>query len=530
MQEIVEQIINAIRGIWRYRWYAMAVTWLVVLAGWATVFRMPAVYEATAKVYIDTESVLRPLLQGLAIRPDITQRLEMINRTILSRPNLEKLVRMADLDIQARGAADMEVLISQLSQDIHFSTSRRHNLYSISYRNSRPEVAKTVVQALVTILVESTLGESQKDSDTAQDFLVKKIEEYEQRLQEAEDRIKEFKKRNVGMMPSEGRGYFERLQAALSELAAARLQLDEAVNRRDELKRQMAGEEPVYGFGKHTVVVTTQARHPLDARIQSLRDQLNELLLRYTDEHPSVKSITSTLAELEKQREEDLKDIPMSTFTESALEQNPVYQQLKIALGQAEANVASLSVRVQEYEKRVEDLKKMVDTIPEVEAQLKSMNRDYEITKKNYDALVARLESARLSEQAGKAGEGFTVRIIEPPRLPLAPIGLSRTLLASSVLGGGLVSGLLLAFFMSQLRPVIFDRRTLSNITGLPVYGTVSILLTRNIRNKRRWNFVAFAGAGGMLLVAYLGVVFSLGRAIDLSDPAHVLQLMRSIL
>ena len=530
MQEIFEQIINAIRGIWRYRWYAMVLTWIVAVAGWATILRMPAVYESTAKVYIDTESVLRPLLQGLAIRPDIKQRLEMINRTILSRPNLEKLVRMADLDIQAKGPAEREALISRLSQDIHFSTSRRHNLYSISYRDGNPEVAKRVVQSLVTMLVENTLDESQKDSDTAQEFLVNKIKEYEIRLQEAENRIKEFKKKNVGLMPSEGRGYFERLQSALSELSAARLQLNEAINRRDELRRQMEGEEPVFGFGRETVVAAGRPNHPLDIRIQNLREKLNDLLLRYTDEHPSVKSIKATLARLEKQRAEELKDVPASKLTESTLEQNPIYQQLKISLGQAEADVASLSVRVKEYEKRVNKLKKMVDTIPEVEARLKSMNRDYEVTKKNYDALVARLEAARLTEQAGKAGEGFTVRVIEPPRLPVAPVGLSRTLLAGTVLGASVVIGLLLALFLSQLRPVIFDRRTLSNVTGLPVYGTVSVLLTKSVQKKRRLNFIAFSFTGILLLGAYGGVVFSLSRGIDLSDPASIVQLMRSIL
>ena len=100
MQEILAQVFTHIWGVWRHRWLAIIVAWVVALAGWAWIWQMPDAYVASARVYVDTNSVLRPLLRGLAIQPDVNQRISMMSRTLLSRPNLEKLMRMTDLDLE----------------------------------------------------------------------------------------------------------------------------------------------------------------------------------------------------------------------------------------------------------------------------------------------------------------------------------------------------------------------------------------------------------------------------------------------
>ena len=82
--------------------------WVVALAGWVYVWQMPESYKATARLYVDSNSVLRPLMRGLAITPNIDQRIAMMSRTLLSRPNLERLARMTDLDLQVTTDAQKE--------------------------------------------------------------------------------------------------------------------------------------------------------------------------------------------------------------------------------------------------------------------------------------------------------------------------------------------------------------------------------------------------------------------------------------
>jgi polysaccharide chain length determinant protein (PEP-CTERM system associated) len=487
----------------------MATVWIVTIAGWFYISNLPNQYQASAKVLVDTDSMLRPLLRGLAIQSNVSQRVQLMTRTLLSRPNLEKVARMTDLDLKAKTTGAMNSLVAQLKSSIRLIGTRNQDLYTITATHSNPETAKDIVQAVLTIFIEDTLGGARNDSDVAQKFLMQQIKEYETRLVEAETRIKKFKQENIGRMSGDGRGYFEKLQLAESELEQAKLRLREAEKRRDELKRQLSGEEPVFGFG--TKGSSTNLRpHHLDNRINALRTQIDELLLVYTDQHPNVITRQEQLRDLEREREDDLKTKPQQIARpKQQLDTNPVYQQLRISLGQAEVEVSSLSVRVQEYENRVSKLKNLVNVGPELEAELKALDRDYALNKRNYNTLIARLESAKLAEEAEQTGDNVKFETIEPPRVPLAPSGPNRLLLSTVSLMAGLAVGFSLAFLLSQLRPTIYDRRTLKEVSGYPVFGVVSRYWTPELLFRKRVEFGAFLAVGTVLALVFAGVIVS---------------------
>ncbi len=200
MDELLAQLTAYSRGIWRRRWTGIGVAWLVALVGGAIVMQMPDRYEASARVYVDTQSVLRPLLSGLAVQPDINQQLAILSRTLVSRPNVERLIRMSDMDLQARSAMDKEELIERLQKTVKISSAGRDNLYSISYQDPAPAQAQRVVQSLLSIFVESGLGNKRQDADTARRFIEEQIKQYEKRLEEAENRLKEFRLKNLDIM------------------------------------------------------------------------------------------------------------------------------------------------------------------------------------------------------------------------------------------------------------------------------------------------------------------------------------------
>lgn len=501
MQEIITQGLVYVRGIWRHRWLMLLVAWLVCAAGWIIVYKMPDQYKASARVYVDTQSVLKPLLRGLTVETDVGQQVALMTRTLLSRPNLEKVARMTDLDLKAQQPEQMESLLDGLGKQITLEGTGRENLYTISYVNDDPQLAKRVVQSLLTIFVENSLGESRKDSDSAQQFIDKQIQEYEQRLIEAEERLKEFKRKNVGIMPSRGEGYYESMQAEMAALDQARLELRQAENRRNEIKRQLEDEEMDSAPG--TVVQPTVSTSAIDGRIRDLQSKLDSLLLQYTERHPDVIEIKRIMAELEKQKAQELK----STVKKGPqAETNPVYAQVKIALSQADANVASLRTNVAEHTRRISQLKGMVDVIPQVETEMAQLNRDYEVNKQNYETLLARRESAKMSQQAGESADEVKFRVIDPPFVPSAPSGPNRPLLMGMVMLGGLAAGLVFAFLLSQLRPVFDDRRTLSEITGIPVLGSVAMVWTAAQTQKRRIELGSFALVGLGLLAVFAGI------------------------
>src|SRR5687768_5643187 len=151
MHEILDQVLSYVKATWRYRWYAVIVAWCAAVVGWAVVYRMPDRYEASARVYVDTQSVLRPLLAGLAVQPNVDQMVGMMSRTLISRPNLEKVIRMADMDIKLKSSEDRDARLAQLAKDLTIKSAGRENLYTIAYGDQNPQEAKRVVQALLTI-------------------------------------------------------------------------------------------------------------------------------------------------------------------------------------------------------------------------------------------------------------------------------------------------------------------------------------------------------------------------------------------
>ena len=506
MDEILRQATTILRGMWKHRWLGLFAAWIVAVIGVVVVFRIPDRYEASARIFVDTQSILKPLMSGLAIEPNMDQQIMILSRTLISRPNVEKLIRMADLDLNIKNKADQEALIDDLLKTLAIKSTSRDNLYTLAYADPQPDRAKRVVQSLVSIFVESSLGDKRKDADSAKKFIDDQILVYQKKLEEAENRLKEFKLKHISAQTSEGKDYFGRLGEVSAALERAKLELREAENSRDALKRQIVGEEPV--VLPDAPEMTSGISVPeIDGRIDALKRNLDGLLQRYTDLHPDVVGTRRMIKELEEQKRQEIaarKKIAVSSPAMVA-NTNPVYQQLKISLAESEASVASLRVRVAEYQSRYNQLKDSMKMIPQIEAELVQLNRDYDIHKKNYESLVARRESATISGEMDASTASVDFRLIDPPRVGPRPVYPNRLLLLPMTLLLALAAGLFFPFAASQIRPVFFDARALREITGLPLLGVVSVKVSDTDVARERKRLRQFI-AGVLVLVAAYGV------------------------
>ena len=153
MEETINQVLFLLKGVWKYRWHAVIVAWIVALAGWIRVYTLDDNYQASARVFVDTQSILKPLMSGMTTLPNVEQQVSIMSRTLLSRPNVEKVMRMVDLDIKATTPKENEELITDLMKEIKIVSAGRDDIYTINYENPNPRVAKDVVQSLLTIFV-----------------------------------------------------------------------------------------------------------------------------------------------------------------------------------------------------------------------------------------------------------------------------------------------------------------------------------------------------------------------------------------
>jgi polysaccharide chain length determinant protein (PEP-CTERM system associated) len=520
MDEALAQVLVYLRGIWRHRWVALVVAWVVAVAGWVHISQMPNQYQGSAQVHVDTESLLRPLMSGLAVEPNVQQRVDMMTRTLLTRPTLEQVARETDMHLHATTEAEMNAVIEQLRRNLEIrgAEGRRGrdaiNLYTVSYTAGDPQQAYTVVQSLLNQFVEGFLGDSRLDSDAAQRFLDQQIREYEQRLEAAEQRLANFRRENAGLLPGERGDYYQRLQRAQDELRQTDLMLREAVNRRDEIERQLLN-------GTANSGSSLSLTPSLDARIENIRTRLDDLRLRYTDRHPDITSLRRTLEGLEQQRNDALEMFQQGLSNGAAgLEQNPVYQQMRMGLSQAQVEVSALEVRAAEHRSRIAELRELVDTVPQIEAELQRLDRDYNVNQQHYAELLQRRERAALSQRLEDRGERVQFRVIEPARVPLSPSGPDRFRLSIAMLFVGLLAGGGVSLLLSQLRPIFYDRRVLSSVTGFPVLGTVALSENAPRPFRDRAENMALATLGAALLLAFGLVVASAG--IDLSPLERV--------
>lgn len=511
MDELLQQVVAHLRAMWHRRWIGLAAAWIAAIIAVAVVFRIPERFEASARVYVDTQSLLRPVMAGLAIQPNLDQQVSLMSRTLISRPNVEKLVRMADLDLGIKSGAERDALIDNLMKTIQLSGNVSSNLYVISYRDTKPQQAKDVVQSMLTIFVESSLNDKRQDTRGAVKFLDEQIKRYEQSLQTAENRLKEFKLKYMGVPGQSGGGqdFFGKMAKLGDDIANARLELRAAEESRDSYKRELAGELPnllAEGAGTGAPMASPE----IDARIAAQKAKLDELLRMFTDQHPDVLGTRRVIAALEEQRKEDVqaREKAARAYAKSAeaVDRNPVSQQLRVSLADAEANVASLRARLATYENQFTQLKASARLVPEVEAEFSQLNRDYDVQKKTYADLLARREAATMGVDVQDTG-GTQFRVIDPPRVSPQPVAPTRIAMLGIAFALALGAGLLASFVASELMPTVHDARALREVSQRPVLGMVALLPSESARKKQRRNVYVFAGGLSGLIAAFSAVV-----------------------
>jgi polysaccharide chain length determinant protein (PEP-CTERM system associated) len=505
MDELMHQVMTALRGMWRRRWIGLAVAWAVAVIGAIVLLRIPDRYEATARVYVDTQTVLKPLMAGLAVQPNVNEQISMLARTLIARPNVEKIIRSADLDVAATTQIEKDRLVDSVSQRIKFLGVGRENIYSISYQDVNPDRAKRVVQDLLSLFVESGVGDKRRDNEAARRFIDEQIKGYEKKLEEAESRVKDFKIKNVGFTSNTGQDYFTRVNTVADEVQKLRLELRAAEESRDALKRELVGEDPIL-LPDTASSGGAGSTSEFDTRIREQNKLLDELMRRYTDQHPDVVTTKRLIASLEEQKKQELEARRKSaaqnpaTFSPST---NPVFQQIKISLADAEANVAALRARVTEGEARLAQLKAVAGRAPQVEAELAQLNRDYDVLRKNYDQLATRRESASMAQDVDSQLSMAEFRVIDPPRISPKAVFPNRLALVPVVLLLALAAGMAVSLAVSQIVPTFHDARQLRSASKRAVLGTISLQATQPIIHKQRRANLAFGGGVASLLALY---------------------------
>jgi polysaccharide chain length determinant protein (PEP-CTERM system associated) len=518
MPELLAEVLAQLRAVWHRRWLALGIAWLFCLFTWGAILLLPDRYQARASVFVDTSTALKPVLEGLAVGDDPQAQLLLVREALLARPNLEIVAHKSKLDTQVKSAHDMDALIFDLQTDLKVDSASvrgSDTVYTITYQHPQRDTAVTVVRTLLDDFVQGTLSGSQSGSDEAQDFLRQQIAEYESRLSDAEARLAEFKKENIGLIPGERGDYFARLSNEMNALQTAQTNLAVTESRREALRAQLNSVQPYMpGTSQAPPVGGLTTTPDVSLRLQEAQARMEELLLRFTEKHPEVIALQQTIAELKVREARELAELQSGgagTGAIRSLSANPVYQAVQLQLNQVNVEIASLRGAIAQHQTQIAALRRIVDSAPAVEQEFARLNRDYGVTKSQYEALVKRLEQAKVSDDAAKRGN-IKFNMIEPPNANTRPLWPNRPLLMIVALIGGLGFGAGFAVLLNLLQPKIHDALRLAKESGVRVLGTISRFRTLEEQHRERMAFLRFAVAAS-LLVFSCGALVVLGNA-----------------
>jgi polysaccharide chain length determinant protein (PEP-CTERM system associated) len=498
MSVIPEKAWPLIQGVWGHRWLGLAAAWIVCVEGWSIVALLPTTYDSTARVYINADPILTPLLKGLAADTDPTRQLDFMRRTLLSQPNLEEAARLADFDL-GQGQQKEEAL-KRLAATVRIDAVTP-NLLAIAYRAGDPQRAKNILQALLTIFAERTAGSSRKEMDRAQQFLDGEIASYQERLRAADQRRADLNRQYPDQLPVDKN--VNRLEQARAGIKQLELQSSDAIANRDSLQKQLASVPPMLSVdrGPQVLVDASQGTAATPKTLDQARRNLALLRLKYTEEHPDLIAARRQVAQLETEAR-----TPEQAAGKGQIA-NVVYDQLKLRLADAEGVVASIQRKLDQARLDLPQIEVAAQATPGIVAKSQDLDRDYNLVKAAYEALVQRRQAAQIADAANTKTDQIQFRIVDAPQLPIVPAAPNRPLLDSVVLLLGIGAGLAAPFGLVQLDRSVATLGQLRSF-GIPVIGSVSLLISATMRQHTIRQLAAVSASTVVLLAAYGTLLF----------------------
>jgi hypothetical protein len=392
------------------------------------------------------------------------------------------------------------------------------------------------VQTLLTIFVEAATGSNRSDMENARRFLERQIQSYEQQLRAAEKRRADFRVRYMEILPNDLNPNVGALEAARAAVINVSGKLQDAIIQRDSLRQEVENTPPML-VAEGGVYLPGGSGGFRKARLQEAQDQMQSLLLKFTEQHPDVIAQKKLIDYLKAHPDDGdpgpaaaptkstgaantgpgntapgntgsgnpgARDAAGGTTTPRRSVPNPVYDQLKIKLIEADTQVASLTRQHDEAVQAQDRLEKISREQPGLFAEYQNMDRNYNVLRRNYEELLGRLQSANIAQAADTQADKVKLQVIDPPEVPRIPAAPNRPLLVTGVLLSGVAIGLGVTVLFGQLDRSFSSVDELRSL-GLPVLGGISVLGLAPLR-QRLMTALRFSAAVVVLMAVY-GVV-----------------------
>jgi len=477
MQLTLEQWVRGLLAEFRRQKVKMVLMFTVVaLAMLAVGIYIPKRFESSTTVLIGEKNIIEPLMEGRAVQTDVRSYGRNAREILSSRRVLTDILEAGEWDLSDLSAVQVEVLMEKVSERTRIQ-SVGANLLKISYADSNAERAFKVTRRYAELFIRESTETKRNESREAFEFIQNQVQQYHQKLLEAERKLKEFRSSSVDARPGSQTDVDNRISQLRQQISETQLRLSEGLEREKSLVGQLSG-EAVFS-------VQLGKEEQIRDRIAELQNQKNNLLLNYYETHPDVVSLTHQLRELEdvlQHEMEQRKNLAGIADKEKTVQRSPLYQELRRQLAATRTQVATLRTRLRLTKDSLSEELDRSARVANSEAQLAELTRDYEVNRNIYQDLLRRRENARVSMELDMKGQSIAFSIREPASLPLKPkgLGLMHFAVVGMMLGVALPIGYLA--LLIQVNPKVRLPANIRQDLGLRVLASIPTLYTPSQR------------------------------------------------
>ncbi len=511
LQETSESIeLSDIKGIIRRnRWHFLVLFfagWFVV---WAFSWVLPSIYRSGTLILVEQPAVPEKYVVS-NIDSDIQRQLDSITQQILSRTRLLTIVDHLNLYAQDRKRMSEEMLVEKMQKDIEIELvrgdDRKLSAFNIYYSSRDPRTAQSATSELANLFISENLEQRQERSENTTKFLEGQLNQARQKLAEQEARVREFKDKHIGELPSQTAANLQILGGLQTELQAQQDALSRAKQQNTYLESLLSQYRSLGPSSARPGEVVPGGLPAIDQELDRLKAQLTDLSSHYTDRHPDVRKTKEQIAKTERMREKLLADMRSNSTAASPGEpKSPAMLEMESQLKANRAEIANHEASIRDLQGKVAQYQSRLNMAPVMEQQFADITRDYDQSKADYDALLAKKNQSEMATNLEKTQQGEHFRMLDPPNLPAKPYKPKRLQLCGVGLLVGLIFGATASFAREKLSGKLFTEREIKKLVPYAVMAEIPTIETpheRAARQKENW-IVVFASL--LLCGAILG-------------------------
>ncbi len=508
------QIIN------RRKWFLIIPLIVAIVGAYFHIATIVPVYESKASILLGRNtyitSTMSRVLPGVQAqnRQQLWRRRQTIMKQVYNTTMMQKVIDRAGLEPTqgqiekakklAKENPNMKfedilrmVQVNSLMKRVIVNIPRRGEYFEIGAKSTNPRKAYLIAKTLADLFIEESLLQELSGVQQTLQFSNEQLEVYRKKLEEAEKKLRDFRRNMARETNVELPITTENLPQVRSLIASIDVDLTDKYDELNNIERQLGG------LTSAIRLLKTDKATMLKARLIEKISKLAELMITFSWNSKEVLSLNQEIVALKDELAEEIRKHSaeglMGRYNEAdiqrAVQREIILNEIDLLKQQKKTLEQILTIYQNKQSK-----------IPAYELTLQKLQNEVSKNREIYQAFLEQVQSMKIREAMQHTEAQILFRILEPAQIPVVPVNtdvrkiLILAIMAGLGVGGGLV------YLLEMMDNSFKDVDDVEKYLGLIVVGTVPKMNFGDPEpRRRRWAVPVVAAS--VIIIALIGFV-----------------------